>query len=455
MKITSLLSASIVFLALLLSHVVRAEESIKDTLGEHIVVAGETLEIITEKYLGDRTLWRENWRLNPDVESPHKLRIGQRLKVIKERRITAQSAEIQIVSNQVEKNLQRSDWKTAIRGDDINPLDGVRTLRNASAQLQFNDNSSLRMTEYSQIFLESRKTTLRNVDTGRIELVKGSAELIFEPISALKTEFELVSGPSVTRPQPTANGGGHIKSSADSSGGAKVMVYAGFSSVSAAGETIKVGSGLGTAVPKSGPPGKPERLLGSPRGLSPVAGDRWPVANGWISWQQVKGAVSYIVEICLDSDCAGLVTRGSDLVENRWLAQVDRSGSLFWRVTAVSKSGLEGYSSRAFPFEVLSTQIDIGGPVSVVIPVGFHRNDDDGHLLIGAYTRLTLAARDDAVEVSTIEYRWNQDTWQLWDGIDLDLKQLKQPATLSVRATDTLDKLGMAVSVRLLHLDHD
>ena len=32
------------------------------------------LEKITEKLLGDRNLWRDNWRLNPQVKDPERLR---------------------------------------------------------------------------------------------------------------------------------------------------------------------------------------------------------------------------------------------------------------------------------------------------------------------------------------------------------------------------------------------
>ena len=39
-----------------------------DTVADHIVVSGETLSQITESYLGTSHLWRENWRLNPEIE---------------------------------------------------------------------------------------------------------------------------------------------------------------------------------------------------------------------------------------------------------------------------------------------------------------------------------------------------------------------------------------------------
>jgi len=144
-----------------------------------------------------------------------------------------------------------------------------------------------------------------------------------------------------------------------------------------------------------------------------------------------------------------LVARGSDLRQTQWALTLDRAGDLYWRVIAVSASGLEGYPSRAVSFRVASTTVDRGGPVSVVIPVGFYRRLDDGRMLIGGKTRLKLAAHDDAVAVSRIEYRWGEAPWQDWDGNELGLSEQVLPAILMVRATDILGKLGVPVQVRI------
>src|SRR5258706_16420482 len=70
----------------------------------HEVVAGDTLEALTAHYLGDASLWRENWKLNPDVKDPHQLRPGQRIRIIVKRQ--QPTAEIRGVSRKVESKPQ-------------------------------------------------------------------------------------------------------------------------------------------------------------------------------------------------------------------------------------------------------------------------------------------------------------------------------------------------------------
>ncbi|MEM1091042.1 MAG: LysM peptidoglycan-binding domain-containing protein, partial [Pseudomonadota bacterium] len=222
-----------VFATLLLGcAAVHAQEQVDDTLGIHIVKPGETLWDITRYYLGEDFLWKENWRLNPEIQDPNRLRIGQQLTVIKERRITAEKALVRTVANQVDKNLQRTAWESAQPGDQLAERDGVRTRQSSSAELQFTDDSLLRVGEFSQIFLQQKTTTLRGVDRGRIEVRRGAAELEFAPMSRRRTEIELIAGSAVTRPKPGDDGRGKIAAGADEEdGSARVMVYEGSSLV--------------------------------------------------------------------------------------------------------------------------------------------------------------------------------------------------------------------------------
>ena len=45
----------------------------------HVVVAGETLESLAERYLGDHQRWPEIARLNPDVTDPNRIEVGVEL----------------------------------------------------------------------------------------------------------------------------------------------------------------------------------------------------------------------------------------------------------------------------------------------------------------------------------------------------------------------------------------
>ena len=58
-------------------------------VGLHVVVEGETLARITERYLGTSERWRENWKLNPDLENPHLISPGTRLRIIMSPRASA------------------------------------------------------------------------------------------------------------------------------------------------------------------------------------------------------------------------------------------------------------------------------------------------------------------------------------------------------------------------------
>ena len=84
-----------------------------DTLGWYVVRPGDTLEKITERFLGTPVLWRENWRLNPWLENPHLLHAGDRLRVIVSRTLPPRSAKLEKVSRRVEEKPHPNPWVPA------------------------------------------------------------------------------------------------------------------------------------------------------------------------------------------------------------------------------------------------------------------------------------------------------------------------------------------------------
>lgn len=422
----------------------------EDTTARHVVVAGETLSSITERYLGDETFWRENWKLNPEVQDPDLLIPGQILEIIVERKVIADEARIRAISNAVDKNLARTEWIPASTGDELEQRDGVRTLEESSAELLFTDSSILRLSEFSQVFLETKTADLRGREKGRVEIERGAAELEFEPLENIAApDIELVAGSAVARPKPNRRGEAKVRAEkAEGSNAAQIVVYEGSTEVESGGQTVSLEAGMGTNVPESGPPSKPERIPAPPQELFPAAGTVWQVANERVSWNAVDAAHHYVVEVCRDPQCGELIARARDVEATFWQPEIKQPGEYFWRVSAVSPSGLQGYPSDPTSFVLETTLTDQAAPILAIMPVGHARRSSGEKVLIGGDTRVRFYARDDAAGVDTIEYIARDGAWTVWDGEDLPLSQVP-PDRLSVRATDRLGRRSPVYTVEL------
>lgn len=397
-----------------------------DTVGWHVVREGETLQRITEHYLGTPQLWRENWRLNPGLQNPHLILPGQRIRVILDRPVPARTAEVAQISRRVEEKPQPNPWIPAREGDLLHEEDGVRTFARSSAELAFDDGSRLQLTEDSLVFLRRLDATLVGGRKQTIEVVVGQADLAARQAPQAASDIEIVIGEATARPQVGAEGlvesrarrvgGGDEEDEAAAAVGAQLMVYQGRSEVEAAGAKVAVGKGMGTSVPAGGPPSPPERLLPAPRATAPAAGSRWNFANPRIAWSPVAGAASYVVEVCFDAACARLAERAGGLAEAAWEPPALPSGDLHWRVTAVAASGLDGYPAATVPFTVLSDRPDREPPVVAVLLRGAGRVGTEGAVVVGQGGALLPAAHDDASGVAEVAYRWDGGPWRSWTG---------------------------------------
>jgi len=417
-----------------------------DRIEDYTVIAGDTISGITKRLLGEETFWEDNWKLNPQVRDPDLLRIGQRLRIITSRRVIAEAAQVIEAVNRTEKMIIEPRWQPASAGDTLSSGQGLRTRERSTAELRFNAESSLRLGEFSQVFMAKKETTLRGVDRGSIKVEQGDVDLRFAPIAKPKTRIELIAGPATTTPVITAGKPTELRSGATEDGGARVMVFAGKTDVAAGGSAVAVAEGMGTRVPDAGPPLPPEKLLAAPTLEQPAIS--WNYSNGIVRWQPVVAAASYVLTVCADPECAQIRQRRS--VEASVLKlQLEPlpEGLSHWRVHAVSANGLDGYPSQLGSITVTDARPDTQGPMLTLRPVDGFVEAADGSLRLGPQAELAPVAFDEQSGLQRIEIETNGE-WQPVQGERIKLRDVG-PDGFRLRAIDNLDQASPVLHYRL------
>ena len=400
--------------------------------GLHIVRPGENLHFITRKYLGDKLLWRENWKLNPHVVNPDVLEPGERLQVLIEPRESVPTALLRSLAGRVEgRPLPIEDWHQSRELDLMLEEDGVRTGSRASTEMEFQDGTRVLMTEDSVVYLRRRGRQLVGLPPRSVEIVEGQAEVAAKRPAGSDREIEIVVAGTRAVSRPDESGLAQTRARRTEDAGARVMVYEGGGQVESGGQTVAVARGMGTAVEQGKRPAPPEKLLPAPEGLLPSPGSRLGYNDVELAWQPVAGAASYTVELCSDADCALLVERRVDVNETGWAPEAPAPGDYFWRVTAVSQSGLDGYPSPAAALGVDGGP-DRTGPTGGLVVSG-RRVRYGGRLVVDENVRIEPRLQDSQSGVAG---------WQpIIDGAEAARERWNGPwpdgtYRLAVRATD-------------------
>jgi hypothetical protein len=379
--------------------------------GIHIVRPGDTLEGLAEIYLGSARRWPEIARLNPGIGDPRHLQPGRRLNILIGTGGTLAAAQIASLSNQVDERPTPIPWGEARQRDFLVEQDGVRTHKKSSAEMHFADGTRLLVTEDSLVFLRRSGDRLKGVPRKSIEIVEGQAEVASAPEKtpektpakpaaghspAPTPGIEIVLGNARATSRPNSAGISQARARHPGEGGAKVMVYGGEGEVEAGGAKVAVAEGMGTSVGKSGPPSPPEKLLPPPPVSSPLGGSKIAFANPVFTWDAVREAAGYIVELCKDESCGALFDRilldHAD-AEPEWHPEALPVGTLYWRVTARSRSGLDGYPSAPGRLEITSDRVDHEPPVAKLAISG-RQFEVNGKIFVGPGIALELPAQD-------------------------------------------------------------
>jgi hypothetical protein len=316
--------------------------------GWHIVRPGDTLEGLSIQYTGDRDGWRELHELNPGILDPNWIYPGRKVRVPLDRSAIRSSAQVREISRRVEARPTPVEWLPAGEGDLLVERDGLRTYEDSSARLLFDDGTTAVISEDSLVFIRRQTPPGAATPSKEIEIETGQAEFASQASDQPAPEIEVVVGSTRSKTRADASGAARSRHRAGDDG-AQVMLYQGDGEVTAPMGTVILSGGTGTTVRPGAAPGPAEPLLPAPRLVSPP--NRWELAPGAgrqeLSWDSVDSAVGYVVEVCGDPNCGELLIRGESSRSTSWTVPQRFRRLVFWRVTARSSSGLDGYPSPA------------------------------------------------------------------------------------------------------------
>ncbi|MEM1245481.1 MAG: LysM domain-containing protein [Acidobacteriota bacterium] len=413
-----------------------------DTVEEYVVKAGDTLSNITEDVLGTSFLWRENWRLNPQVRDPNLLKIGQRLRVITHRELPERTAEVFKVFRDVERQPPEA-WEASHEGDVLQQDQALRTRSKSTAAVRFDDDTLLNLKEETLVVFREMGQSLRGVRTETIAVDYGTADLFARPARKGSSEIKVIVGDATTEVDtgPTGRNSSRLRRSRENT--SSVMTYEGTSRVEANGQTVDVAAGMGTSVADGEVPSPPEPLLPAPLVPGSRRARSLSYSNPLLRWNAVPSAVSYTVEICSTAACERLVDQARGLKQTEYRPDSLPVGSLFWRARAVSATGLDGYASRVRQLDILSETADLRPPEVAVAAASLARATRADHFAVARGGALELRVTDDASGVATLEVRWGDEG--TWTAVAVDAPvQLSPPVaedlTLEIRARDAAER---------------
>ena len=333
--------------------------------GWHVVRPGDTLEGLAERFLGSSEYWRDLHQLNPFVRDPDLLFPGQRLRIFLERPTARLSAQVMAVAHDVRQLPAPVPWRPASEGDVLLERDALRTAKAASARLRFDDGATVTLSEDSLVFIRRQSAASAPLPKKEIEIQLGQVDVESPPVDAgrqaapgtatgrggrSQDAIEVVVAGARSLATPVAGSPISTRSRRGTDDLAQFMVFSGKSTVSAAGVKLEVPAGSGTSVAPKAKPGPVEALLPAPSDPRPAEGDEIEQAAPQFAWSPVPGADHYIVEVCRDPACGAVVARAPTFTAGSLQLDVASglpAGELFWRVTAVAASGLDGYPGAA------------------------------------------------------------------------------------------------------------
>ncbi len=272
-----------------------------------------------------------------------------------------QDVQADAVVDYQQGNVQRrkpSDnlWKDVSLYDILVEGEKVRTLSESYAEILFRDHSRLQLKENAQALIRKmRENPLQDTQETKVNLIEGD---VFALLSGGKkdSQFNLdIEGIAMNIESRQFRVGRGKKET-------RIANYdKGKLEIESKGKKVVLRENQGSVVPHNQEPSAPKELLPSPVLLKPADGDERFDIRTALTWEKVKGAESYLMELSHNASFSEIISE--EMIRDTADAAMTHiegvfpshlgTGMFYWRVSAVSSDKLPGRPSKSRFFRII------------------------------------------------------------------------------------------------------
>jgi len=368
-------------------------------------------EALTERKAG-------NWKKSFDLAVRSEKQAGEAQKLAQSKSKAKSDATVASGKGKIEAKKPADPlWKDAPVRSKLFENDRLRTLSNSFAEILFQDNSKIKLSENSQLVIQkARVDLLQNKSESEVKLEKGNA-FAFLSGKSPKKDFKV----SVLGAETEVNSKAFFLQKEEKS--TKIANYDGEISLKGKGKSVVVKENQGSTVTDNGNVSDPKNLL-------PPPGIRFPENNTkqlsdtiTFEWTQVTGARRYWFQIAYDKDFNKPVFNSKNIAGTTQKLLLE-PGIYYWQVAAEDTEGFPGpYTKPAILFmESKSTYAYL----TIQTPQNETVTDKD-EIVVSGSTDLT-----NSIEINNISVDVNPTT----GGFSLPVKLNKGPNAITVKAVN-------------------
>lgn len=299
--------------------------------------AAQTINAAIELY-NDALAERKagNWKKSFDKAVLSEKQAGEAKKIAESKSKSKSDATVASGKGKIEAKKPADPlWKDAPVRSKLFENDRLRTLSNSFAEILFQDNSKIKLSENSQLVIQkARVDLLQNKSEAEVKLEKGNA-FAFLSGNSPKKNFKV----SVQGAETEVNSKAFFVKKEEKS--TKIANYDGEIALKGKGKSVVVKENQGSTVTDNG-------NISDPKNLLPAPGIRFPEHNSkqlsdtiTFEWAQVTGAKRYWIQIAHDKDFNKPVFTSKNVTSSAQKLLLE-PGIYYWQVAAEDADGFPG-----------------------------------------------------------------------------------------------------------------